>query len=70
DGVNDGVKLSKTEMEIIKSLRNNGHLTAQNLAEELGVYIRTIERGLKKLKDASIIERIGSDRSGEWKVLK
>lgn len=70
DGVNDGVKLTKTEVKILELLKNNGQLTALDLSNKIGVYIRTVERGLKKLKDRGLVERIGSDKMGEWKVLR
>jgi len=65
-GVNDGVKLTKTESKILELLKNNGQLTASDMAAETGAYIRTIERGLKRLKDLGLIERTGSDKTGRW----
>jgi predicted HTH transcriptional regulator len=38
------------------------------LSEQLGKYYRTIERGIKKLKDSGIIEREGSKKTGKWIV--
>ena len=40
------------------------------LAEKCKVNIETIKRGFSKLQKMNIIERIGSRRSGIWKILK
>ncbi len=42
--------------------------TMQQLAERLSVSRKTIASRLKKLKEKGAIERVGSDRSGYWKV--
>jgi len=61
-------KLTKSEKKILALLKGSGKLTNEELATKVGVDERTVRRALKKLKDHSIIERIGSDRDGEWKV--
>jgi ATP-dependent DNA helicase RecG len=38
------------------------------MAEKLGVSRKTIATRLKKLKEKDIIERVGSDRKGYWKI--
>ena len=40
------------------------------LAEQLGVSVRTVKRELKRLKDSGQIERIDSDKTGKWKIVK
>jgi len=69
-GRNVGTKLTKTEDKIFELLKNNGHPIAVDLAAEMGVDVRTIERGLKKLRDNGFIEHVGPTRSGEWEILK
>jgi len=67
-GANVGVKLTKSETALLEMLNENGTLTAAELAAKLSVDIRTAERGLKKLRDNNIIERVGSDKAGSWVV--
>jgi predicted HTH transcriptional regulator len=31
---------------------------------------RSVERAVKELKDAELITRIGSDKSGYWEIIK
>ncbi|MDR0778488.1 MAG: winged helix-turn-helix transcriptional regulator [Methanomassiliicoccaceae archaeon] len=68
-GVNVGVKLTDTEKRIVKILEKNGDLTATDPSARIGVDPRTIERGLKKLKENNLIERVGSDKAGRWIVV-
>lgn len=45
-------------------------VTAKQMAAILGVSSRTIEKQLAKLKSDNRITRIGSDKTGSWKILK
>lgn len=38
------------------------------LAEQLKVSLSTIKKHLKRFKDLGLIERIGPDKGGHWKV--
>ena len=43
--------------------------TNANVAAVLGISKGTIDRAIKSLKERNIIERIGSNKTGYWKVL-
>jgi predicted HTH transcriptional regulator len=43
-------------------------MTAKSISAELGISERNVKRNIKALKDAGLIERAGSDRSGHWVV--
>jgi Fic family protein len=68
---NDTVKsLNDTVNDTVFSLiQQDNKITAAKLAEQLGVGIATVKRELKRLKDSQQIERIGSDKTGEWKFV-
>ena len=42
--------------------------TLDEIAEAIGVTRRTVEKQVKKLKEAGIVVRVGSNKSGVWKV--
>lgn len=42
--------------------------TLDEIAEAIGVTRRTVEKQVKKLKEAEIVVRVGSNKSGVWKV--
>ena len=51
-------------------LAENPGYTMPQLAERLGVSRKTVAARLKKLKEEGLIERVGSDRKGYWKLHK
>ena len=61
-------KTGKSREKIIALLSENGKLTATGLAAEIGVTAKAIEKHLAKLKAEGIIERVGPDKGGSWKV--
>ena len=58
------------EQELLTLLTEDPGYTMPQLAERLSVSRKTVAARLKKLKEAGLIERIGSDRKGYWKLLK
>lgn len=71
-GVNGGInkiELTDRQRNIVRKLGQNGGLTNHELAVIIGVGKRTIEREISLLKQLNIIQRIGSDKNGYWKVV-
>ena len=70
DGVTDKVtdRVTENERAVILLLEEDPGYTMQQLAERLSVSRKTVASRLKKLKEKGVIERVGSDRSGYWKV--
>lgn len=62
--------LNKTEIEILKLINDNENITQNNIANEIGLTIRTVRRNIDTLKKKGIITRIGSDRKGYFKTNK
>lgn len=58
----------KMSEKILRLIRQNLQITIAELALEIGVSTRTIERHLKKLQDENRLERLGSARGGTWHV--
>jgi ATP-dependent DNA helicase RecG len=54
---------------ILELLIQNNKLSAQQLAIQLSLSERTIQRHLKKLQQNNSIKRIGAAKGGYWKVL-
>ena len=51
-------------------ITQNQYITIPEIAENLNVTERTIERAIRELKSAKMIERIGPDKGGYWKVIE
>ena len=62
--------LNHTQARILAEIRNNPNITKPRLAERLKLGKTTIDKGIAVLKKYGYIERIGSNKSGYWKVLK
>ena len=60
--------MTEKEYEVIKLLMINPEYTLQFMANEIGVSRKNIAARIKKLKDKGIIERVGSDTKGYWKI--
>jgi ATP-dependent DNA helicase RecG len=57
-------------LRILDAIRNNPKITTTKLSEQLQITRMTLHRDLEKLKNDGIIERIGPDKGGYWKVVK
>ncbi len=52
-------------MELIS---DNSEIKMSEIAEKLGVTTRTIEREIKKMREAGRVKRVGGKRYGHWEV--
>lgn len=64
------VYLSTNQHRILELLTMNSRLSATELSENLGISKRKIETNLAVLKSKGFLERIGSPKSGYWKINK
>ncbi|MCL1918097.1 MAG: putative DNA binding domain-containing protein [Peptococcaceae bacterium] len=75
DGIENGIEddidndTKKNTDAVLNAIRANPHITHNKLSADTGFSVRTIARELKRLRDAGVISRIGSDRSGYWKII-
>ena len=60
--------VEKTVEKLFNFIKNNPHITQKELSELSGLTRRGIEWNLSKLKTDGLIERIGPDKGGYWKV--
>lgn len=68
--VNAPVKLSKLQQHIINEMNLDKTVTYNELSERLRKDRTTIRRNIQKLKEMNMIERIGSDKNGSWRIKK
>ena len=62
--------INKTEKSVLGILIENPKKKTTQMASEIGVTIRTIERTLVSLKKKGLIERTGSSKNGSWLVVQ
>lgn len=60
--------LNKQQKSILDIIIKDPKVTQKQIAEQMGITVRQVARILKQLKEKNVIERIGSDRRGYWKI--
>ena len=70
DSVNNNVKLTKNQIEILEAIRQNPFVTQEELSKIVGITAANINLNMKKLQQARIIKRIGADKNGKWEVVE
>ena len=55
--------------KLLELLKLDNKISAKSVADKLEMSERQVQRLLKNMKDEGIIERVGSNRNGTWKVL-
>lgn len=68
DGLVDG--LVESQQMILKLVAKNPKVSKREMAEIIGISTTAIDKNIEKLKDENLIKRIGSSRSGYWKIIK
>ncbi len=60
--------LTKNEKNIFEMIKINPQMSKKEIAETLELSEPTVSKTIKKLKDMQRIERVGSNKSGYWKI--
>lgn len=63
------VQTETLEERVLLIIRENGRISIDQLAKDLGISRSTVKRVISKLRQQNRVTRTGSNRSGEWKVL-
>lgn len=66
--INNYDKLTKIEKQILDIILENPEITQVTIASMLEITPKTVQRGIAKLKENKIIERVGSNKKGYWKT--
>ena len=59
-------KLTRTEYEIVKAIRENPSVTQNQIAARLGLSNSGVRYSIRGLKEKGILKRSGSNRRGKW----
>ena len=63
-------KLNRTQEKLLQVLRENPDATTEEMANILQMSPAGIRKNLSALRDGGYIERVGSRKTGGWKVLR
>jgi predicted HTH transcriptional regulator len=72
DTVNDTVKpqIDTVNDTVFSFIEQDNKITAKKIGERLKMSLSTVRRKIKELRDNGKIERIGSDKTGYWKIIE
>lgn len=68
DGLNDGIKLSERSLKLLTLIEKKPNITVDEIALTLQLSKPTVEREMALLKSKNILNRVGSKKTGAWKV--
>ena len=63
-----GQQFVKSREKIIALLSEDGALTMAALARRIGITPKAVEKQIARLKADGILERIGPDNGGRWRI--
>jgi fido (protein-threonine AMPylation protein) len=68
----DTVKLQDDMVNdtVFSLIKQNNKFTANEMSERLKISLSTVRRKIKELRDNGKIERVGSDKTGLWKIIE
>ena len=64
------IRTQNRQRELLVYLAHNPESTISQLSEKMNISRKTVALYLKRMKDAGVLERIGSARNGYWKINK
>lgn len=70
DTVNVDVNLSETEKAVLDCIGDNNSIGVAEIVSRTKKGRSTIMRSIKSLKEKGFIRRVGSDKTGSWKILR
>ena len=59
----------KSGLKILEHIQNNPQFTLVELAKQTGYSRSWVAETMMRLQEQGVIKRIGSDRSGYWKII-
>lgn len=66
--VGDKRPLNDRRKKILEEIRNNSNVTQAQLSQIIGIGLTAIENNIRFLKENEYIERVGSNKTGYWKI--
>lgn len=70
DTINDTLKLTKNEQQILNLIKDNNSITREEIVNKTELSDRAISRKIKHLQEENIILRECSKKRGYWSIQK
>lgn len=69
EAINGAINISATEQTVLSAIKKSPKITKVELQKETTLGKSTIDRAIKSLKGKCFIERVGSNKTGYWKII-
>ena len=70
DNIGESIGENGTRERIVEMMRRNPRISAKSMGAEIGIAVRNVEVNIRLLKQAGLIQRVGSAKGGHWVVVK
>jgi ATP-dependent DNA helicase RecG len=60
--------INETQKKTLNLLLANPRITRTDIAEQIGITTRGVQKSIDELKKAGIVERVGAAKGGHWKI--
>jgi len=67
-GVERNIRLNETQLQILNYIRDSNNITKKQLQVKIKKSKTTVDNTIRFLRENGFIERIGSNKTGCWKV--
>ena len=67
--ISQGAKLKEEKKQVYMLIKENGKSTLRDIAELISISEASVQRRLESLQNENLICRLGSKKSGEWKII-
>ncbi|MBE6365571.1 MAG: winged helix-turn-helix transcriptional regulator [Lentisphaerae bacterium] len=64
-----GKSSEKTSQKILRMIMDDANITIKQMAENLSLSTRAIEKQIAKLREKNLLSRDGADNGGSWVIL-
>lgn len=64
------IKIDTVNDTVFYLIKQNNKITATEIGIRLNISLSTVKRKIKELKDGGLVPRIGSDKTGHWKIIE
>ena len=63
-------KVTVNQQKILELIKQNPHITQEELTKAVGIARKNIINNMKKLQEAGLLVRHGADKNGWWEVVE
>ncbi|MDD2401570.1 MAG: winged helix-turn-helix transcriptional regulator [Clostridia bacterium] len=63
------INLTGNEQQIMNAIKRNPRISKIKISKEYNISVATVKRGIDTLKKRGLLQRVGSNKGGYWKII-